>query len=331
MKDSTRRVTALVSFLVVAALPVALRAEGASIDEASKSQLKRATELYELGLDALDADNAAAALTHFQQSLDTVNSPNCRMMVGRALVKLGKFPEAYRVLSKSVQDAKILAQTQKKYKKTIESGQRELDEIKDKVAYVTIQSGERVVLDGQPLSPADWEVPIAVAQGTVRAEVTHVNGNKEDRVLTLKAGERSTLSLAPQAVTSVAAPVVQSSQAGAPCDSPRPGPKSIDRRTVGYIIGSVGLVGVGAFVGFGIVGASSYGNTKASCVAQNCPESSVNQQGDKSLLQGIGFAGLGVGVLGLAAGTWLILTGGDVAPRSSLNVGASGVQFQQRF
>src|SRR5512137_2910196 len=108
-------------------------AAGASVDSATKAELKTATDHYDRGVEAMDAEKFADAITHFQRSYDTVASPNSRWMVGRALVKLGKLPEAYRELSQALRQATELAATQKKYKRTVETVQKELDEIKDKL------------------------------------------------------------------------------------------------------------------------------------------------------------------------------------------------------
>src|ERR1700690_4586587 len=84
---------------------LAIQARGASVDEATKEQLKAATQYYDRGVEAMDADKFAEALKQFQQSYDTVNSPNSHMMVGRTLVKLGRLPEAYRELTQTIQQA----------------------------------------------------------------------------------------------------------------------------------------------------------------------------------------------------------------------------------
>jgi len=330
-----KRRQSLTSVCVVfwlSSLSLAARGESASVDDATKAQLKVATDFYEKGLEELEQDNAALALAQFQRSLETVNSPNSRMMVGRALVKLGRFPDAYRELTRTIQHATALSATQKKYKKTIDSAKKELDEFKDKLAYLTLQQGTKATVQGVPVPASEWETAIPVLPGTVHLEFAFSDGKKLVRDITLSPGERSNADIAlPSSPSSMTAPAVVSTSPASPPRAQEPS-NGIRRSTVGYVFGAVGVVGVGAFVGFGIVGAGSYGNTKANCTIQICPEAAVNAQGSKSLMQGIGYTGLGIGVLGLAAGTWLVLTADKGSARTlAVRVGPQLVELEQRF
>jgi hypothetical protein len=253
-------------------------------------------------------------------------------MVGRALVKLGRFPEAYRELTQTIEQATPLGVPQKKYKKTVETAQKELDDIKGKLAYVTLRQAAHVQIQGQSVTPSSWQEPQPVMPGTILVEVKFADGRQLTKQLTLKAGETSEFAVEPPpqpAMTPSQIGLNQISQAAPTRDNSTPG---MSRKTVGYVFGAVGLVGVGTFIGFGLVGASSYGNNKSSCTPQGCPEGAVNNEGSKGMLQGIGYAGLGIGILGLGAGTVLILTGNSKpAATTSLRMGPSWVQLEHRF
>ncbi len=158
--------------------------------------------------------------------------------------------------------------------------------------------------------------------GTILVEVRYPDGRQLTRQLTLKAGETSNFEVG-LPLASAATPV----QTGSTPVSPA-GPTSerattgMSRKTVGYVFGAVGIVGVGAFVGFALIGAASYGNAKNDCTTLGCPQSSVNKEGSKGLMKGIGYAGLGIGIAGLGAGTWLVLSGDSKsAATTSLQIG----------
>lgn len=326
------------ALMLVASLALsATHAEGASVDDATKAQLKTATEYYDRGVDAMDADKFAEALAQFQHSYDSVSSPNSHLMVGRALVKLGRLPEAYRELTGTIEQATTSGVPQKRYKKTVETAQKELDDIKGKLAYVTLRQAANVQIQGQSVTPSSWQEPQAVMPGTVLVEVKFADGRQLTKQLTLNAGETSEFAVEPPLLPVMTPSQVSPSQLSQAAraqatrvrDSSAPG---MSRKTVGYIFGAVGIVGVGAFIGFGLVGASSYGNTKSSCTPQGCPEGSVNNEGSKGMLQGIGYAGLGIGILGLGAGTGLILNrNSKSAASTSLRMGPSWVQLEHRF
>jgi hypothetical protein len=304
---------------------------GASVDSATKAELKTATQQYERGVDAMDAEKYAEALTFFQQSYETVNSPNSRLRVGRALAKLGKLPEAYRELSQTLKQSLELAASQKKYKKTVETVQKELDEIKGKLAYVTIRQGAQLQLQGQTIAPSNWQEPQPVMPGAVSVDVTFTDGRNRKQQLTLKAGERAEVAIAPPPA-SVATQQLATTQSGAPTTATSHGSSGMRRTTVGIIFGTVGLVGVGTFVGFALVAAPSYGNSKAGCAPQGCPESAVDNEGSKARMQGIGYASLGVGIVGLGVGTWLILSGDSKSETTTaLQLSPAEVRLTHRF
>ena len=329
-----RRQAHLIAWLLFGGAALsAIQTQAATVDEATKAQLKAATQYYDRGVEAMDADKFAEALKQFQQSYDTVNSPNSHMMVGRALVKLGRLPEAYRELTHTIQQASRLGVPQKKYKKTVEAAQKEIDEIKDKLAFVTLRQAARVQIQGQSVAPSNWPEPQPVVPGYVLVEVRFADGRQLTKQLTLKAGETSEVAVEtpplPNIATTEVGPSPVPSRAAPVRDSAAPG---MSRKTLGYIFGTVGIVGVGAFVGFGLVGASSYGNSKSSCTALGCPESSVNNEGSKGLMKGIGYTGLGLGVLGLGAGALLVLSGDPKSTATtSLRIEPSAIRLEHHF
>jgi hypothetical protein len=162
--------------------------------------------------------------------------------------------------------------------------------------------------------------------------VTFGSGQRATRELNLKPGEHAEIALQPpaqEAISQPAQPFGNTAPTVVPEEKVVPG---ASQRTFGYIAGAVGVVGMGAFVGFGIIAAASYGNTKATCTQLACPESAVDNQAAKSLFQGIGYAGLGIGVIGLGAGTWLLLSSGSSAStRTALQIGPLGAKLAGSF
>lgn len=329
---SRRLLRHLLTTLLAANLMASLvHAEGVSVEAANKAQVSAATDLYERGVVAFDAGKATEALTQFQRSSETVNSPNSRMMLGRTLVKLGRLPEAYRELWQAIKLAGGANAPQKRYRKTVETAQSELNDIKDQLAYVTLKFAATATIQGQAIAVTSLEEPQAVNPGAVVVVVTFGDGQRMTKELNLKAGEHSELSLQPPAPA--ASPALPSADATQKTTTPTPtaAPHS-ERRTFGYVLGAAGILGVSTFVGLEIVASSSYGNTKNSCTAQGCPETAVDKQASKSFLLGVGHAGLGIGILGLGAGTWLLLSSGSKStPTTSLQVGPLGARVVGSF
>jgi hypothetical protein len=319
-------------FLALVLASPALRAEGASVDEASQAQLKAATAAYERGLDAMDAEKYSEALEQFRQSFATVSSPNSQMMVGRALVKLGRLPEAHAEFRRALQQAKYLAATQQKYQKTVESTQQELDGIKDKLAYVMVPAGATPKIQGKTVGPWSEDEPYAVMPGAVTIEVTYADGTTQSKTKTLNGGEKTKLppqTVSPQTGTSSS----PGDKHGEGTESHHDGDLGMSRKTLGYIVGGVGVVGVATFVGVGLLAASVYGDPKHDCSSNRCPPAALDNQASKSMARGIGWAGLGMGVAGLGIGAWLVFgSGSDKAkPTTALQMGPGMVQLHHRF
>src|SRR5271157_2235565 len=170
------------------------------------------------------------------------------MMVGRALVKLGRLPEAYRELTRTIEQATHLGVPQRRYKMTVETAQKELDEIRGKLAYVTLRQAANVQIQGQSVTPASWKDPQPVMPGTILIEVRFADGRQVAKQLTLKAGETFEFAVEPPPLmTPSQVGSSQVSQVAPAKDSSTP---AMSRKTVGYVFGAVGIVGVGTFIGF---------------------------------------------------------------------------------
>ncbi|MGE5784430.1 MAG: hypothetical protein ACM3ZE_07555 [Myxococcales bacterium] len=326
----TRRPVGLVAIVLVFELTSsAAHAQSATVETASKAQLQTATESFERGVAAMDSERFDEALEQFRLSYQTVNSPNSSMMVGRALVKLGRLPEAYRELEQTIASINSSAASQKKYRKTFETAQKELEEIQGKLSFLTIHEGAQVTVQGQPVPFSAWNQLQPVMPGPVTVVATLSDGRKLQKELVLKAGEKADFAVEPPPANAPAPTPVEAPKHDTP--TPARGGQ-LNRTTAGLVVGAVGVIGVGAFVGLGIVGASSYGDVYGKCLADNCPRSAIDDQGSKSLFRGIGYAGLGIGVLGLGAATWLLLTSGDTsATATALSIGPGSVHLTRHF
>jgi hypothetical protein len=310
----------------------ALHAQGSAIDEASQTQIDTARAAYERGLEAMDGEKYSEALEQFRKSYTLVNSPNSQLMVGRALAKLGRLPQAYTELRHALQQANELSATQKKYQKTAASAQKDLDDIKDKLSYVVMPQGATAKIQGQSVGPFKEDEPIAVVPGAVSIEVTRADGTTETKHILLSPGEKIDLPSQTPTATGKTKSRTQDEKPTRDAGTSHDGDLGMSRKTLGYIVGGVGVFGVATFVGVGLLGASVYGNPIEDCSQHRCPEASLQNEGRKSVFQGIGYAGLTMGVIGLGIGTWLVLGADDKAKTTTaLQFGPGAVQVNHRF
>ncbi len=290
-------------------------AAGVNVIDASKAELNDAKGPYMDGVKAMNAKHYKEAVDKFQESYNIVASPNSRLMLGRALVKVNRPLDAYKELEETVAQATELAGRQPKYQKTADAARKELDDVKVELAFITVIPGTEVSIGGRKLSDVDWGKPMPVNPGRVLVEITATDGRIRKKRLRLEPGVTRVLTADLTASSSYSAqsPAEEEApkekehheEAAAASSGPASG---LDRRTVGYVSGAVGIVGVGAFVGFNVAASSTFGNLKEKCSGKTCSSAAVDNGEAKGRYEGFGLAALGVGIVGLGLGAYLIFT-----------------------
>jgi hypothetical protein len=110
-------------------------------------------------------------------------------------------------------------------------------------------------------------------------------------------------------------------------------------KTIGYVVGGVGIVGLGVGAITGIILASKRSEMKSSncdtdsrtCAGPNANDG-VSAASSGAPLVPVFYGGLAVGVIGVAAGAVLIMSSSsDSGGATALRVGPSRVAFEGRF
>lgn len=134
-----------------------------------------------------------------------------------------------------------------------------------------------------------------------------------EKKITIKEGEKQKVELSASAApapTSPSAAETSPSAAPSPVSSPPPPPSS--RKTVGYVVGGIGAA---ALIGGGVAGILSASKKKVvddECLGSVCsPDGKAAADSGKTLAT-VSTVGVSIGVAGLAAGIYLVLT----APRT---------------
>lgn len=319
------------TFLFALLVPVIAGAAGVSVIDASKTELNDAKGPYTEGVKAMNSKHYKEAVEKFQESYNIVASPNSRLMLGRALIKVNRPLDAYKELEETVAQATELAGRQPKYQKTADAARKELDDVKVELAFITVIPGTEVSIGGRKLSDADWGKPMPVMPGRVYVEITATDGRIRKKRLRLEPGVTRVLtadltptsSFSNQPASEAEAPKDQEQQKEeASSASGAPG-SGVDRRTVGYIAGGVGIVGVGAFVGFQVAGNAIFGNLKEKCKGNTCSATAVNNAETKGRYEGFSYASLAVGLVGLGLGAYLVFTDHSSSASASESTPAS--------
>jgi hypothetical protein len=104
-----------------------------------------------------------------------------------------------------------------------------------------------------------------------------------------------------------------------PAERPAPAPEaSSSKRTIGFVLGGVGLVSIGVGSYFGLHAKSQADDADRFCRGSVCTEEGLSGHEDARSSAFIANILFGVGVVGLVSGTYLVVTSGpDKAPQSA--------------
>lgn len=113
---------------------------------------------------------------------------------------------------------------------------------------------------------------------------------------------------------------------------PAPAPSN-DRRTWGFVVGGVGVLGVAAGTFFGVSVLSKKSDAEKECAGRLCTQRGLDLYDEARTASTLSTIGFAVGVVGLGAGAYLLLTSSKERPAQqavrvlpSVGAGSGGVQ-----
>lgn len=301
-----------------------VQAAGVAVTTATPAELNEAKGPYSEGVKAMGAGRFEDAVNSFKRSYDIVASPNSRLMLGRALVKVNRLVEAYQSFEETMSQATELAASQKKYQKTAESAKKELEDLKSELAFVTVIPGTEVSLGGRRLTAAEWGRPQPVMPGTVTIEIKSADGRAREKELKLEPGLTKVLTADLTATGSYRAKrgkADEKEDGGEAGEGSSPA-GAFSRKQVGYVAGGVGALGIVSFLGLKIMAESVFGDPKKDCDGAVCSKTDLTNAQSKGTLEGMSYVSLVVGVAGLGAGAYLVLT-----DKKSTSSGSTALQI----
>jgi hypothetical protein len=183
--------------------PASVRAQPAP-PASSLALQTRAQELYHQGREHFLAGRYEDARAAFQSSLDTADSPNTRMYVGRALLRLGRLTEAWAMLDRAARDAGARAASEPRYTPTRDNARAEADQIARQIALLVVnvtpaQADAEVDIHGHAVRRAGFgvEIPMEPGEATLRARAPGYVPLERTAVLGVGSRESVSLDLQP--------------------------------------------------------------------------------------------------------------------------------------
>lgn len=307
-------------------------AAGVPVDDASWAVKNAAKKEYTAGTSAFEKREFEAALEQFRKSYDIVASPNSHLMIARVLVELGRQAEAYVELGGVIAEVEAL-ESRDTYAETARAAQALRQELEAKIAFVTVQVPAQVTVRDREVPVTDWGKPLPVEAGPATVTVAPRVGEARTEELSLAGGARVDVVPQPPA----AAPAAAATPTCPPVASgPPPERGRVRQRSVAWVVGGVGVVGLGTFALLTAVNDRAYRDLDAECDGDECSRALMDAAAHDRALQAYGNASLGLGIAGLATGVLLYVTAPPTARATArrgptLVLAPSGVAVVGRF
>ena len=299
----------------------------------------RAQELYQQGRERFFVGEFEQARAAFQASLDTSDSPNARMYLGRALQRLGRNAEAWAMLDRAARDAANRAASEPRYTPTRDSARAEADALASSIAWLVVDVAAApddvaVRVNGHAVQRAGLGVEIPLDPGAVVVEVSARGVRDVRREMSLSAGAHARVALTLEALP--APPAVVEPPPVARVTPPRvvlptvPTP-SRALRNAGVATLAVGGAAVLAGVALRALAQSQY-DTLVDQQRAGTPDRDLTDAGEQNQALSYVFLGAGAGVA-LAGAVMLFAGARSLARPAALTLSAHprGLTLGGRF
>ena len=312
--DRPRRPAAL----LLAALAVSTAASPA-LAEPTPQERSLAVALFQEGRKLMTEGNLAEACLKLAESqrLDPaggtlLNVALCHDREGKIATAWVEYREA---LALARRDGR--ADREKAAAEAIQRLEASLSRLTIMVPEAARAPGLVVKLDGVALPSAAWGTKIPVDPG--RREITAEAPGRRASATAVEVAPTASEPIVTVAPLDEAAPAVAPPP---PAPAPKPAPPPIEspkpqagsgQRALGYVIGAVGLAGIGVGAGFGVGAILKQGAANDRCATATCPpgpdsDEAIALNQDAKTFATVSNIAFGVGLAGLAAGVILVLT-----------------------
>jgi hypothetical protein len=312
------RRTLLGAFLLLAAAPIAPSAADAQEDVNGA----RGAQLFAEGKAAMAKNDYATACAKFSESMKIAPRPNvvfnlaqCEEHEGRLVNARKHWADAQAAIDSRDPRVAIAKDRIAALDKRVASLVLRLAAGTPPQAHVKIDGAE---VDKSAIGAA---TPVDPGAHVVTLEAA---GRKESRTsLTLAEGEKKEATLSPGAVDPSYVPPAPERAHVAPDASARPpaaAPASSTKRTVGFVLGGIGIAGLAVAAVTGGLAVAKNGTIQSDCPNKRCSQEGLDAISGQNALFAANYVGWGVGIAGVAAGAFLVLTskGGASAPTTAI-------------
>jgi tetratricopeptide (TPR) repeat protein len=293
---------------------------------AQSSNAALAEALYEQGRELMERREYEAACEKFRHSQKLDPAGGTLLNLSTCLENLGKFASAWSSYKEALAAARRDGRADRA--RFIEE---HLTELQPKVSHVTLRvpesrrvAGLSVKLDGVELESAAWDIPMPIDPGLHRISASAPGKQPFEKEIRIG-------SVADTQVVEIPDLADDSSAVDSGTSTPAPAAQArtdvtsaaSSSRTLGYVLGAVGIVGVGVGSYFGVRAFSEWDRRNELC-SPRCSQEAVEAYEQAESAATISSIGIGVGLVAVAVGAYFVLsssaTAGEVAARPPRSV-----------
>jgi len=231
----------------------ALRAE-------AEAEYARGTRLFEAG-------RYEEALATFRSSISKFASPNARLAIARALVELGRLPDAIVEYELTIAEADRLEPAQRVYARTRAAAEAELRAGLARVARVRLRfdppPGARLSVNGRDVALGSLDRPTMVTPGSILIDVSAPGHAPRQIRTSAGAGQEVVLEIV---LTAIPERTAVRSESERPAGTWRPLVRTLG--WVGVAAAAAGLAGAGVFY---LLAAAQHDTFVSECLDAVCP------------------------------------------------------------
>ncbi len=280
-------------------LAAALLTLAGSPARAQTSDPARAEHLFQEGRSALEAGRYAEACPKLAESQQLDAGTGTLLALALCHDGEGKTASAWRELHEVVEESQRAGRVDRVQLARARIAALEPRLSKLAVAVGALAPGLEVRRDGEPLPPAQWGqvAPVDPGEHVVRAEAP---GRKPWRTTVTVGRGGDTIVVTVPALEDTGAQVSAAPGATGP-------PRGPDR-TRGWLVGGAGVVALGVGTVFGFAALSEHGSASSQCPSSTCTDAAgVSLENRARTNAWIADAGIGLGLVGVVVGAWLVL------------------------
>jgi hypothetical protein len=296
--------------------------------EASDAETRTiARELALQGAEALDNKDYATALDRFERAASLVRAPSLTVMQARTLVALGRFVEALDKYEET-QRMPLPADAVEAFTSAVRDASKEAAELRPRLPWLRISligaeaksPSVQVFLDDKPVRSATLDIERPIDPGNHDVEARSGGRTLARSSISLTEAEHRTLELA-------LTPVVASP---APPREHETSSRGWSRQTWALAAGGVGVAGLGTALVTGLIALHKKSELADVC-HPGCPESSADDLSSYRTNRTLAYVGLGVGVVGVGVGGYLLLSGTPSARHVAVGTSGTSAWLSGRF